>query len=116
MKYLVISFIVAILAVIFAVQNTTVVAVSFLSWSFEMSLAVIILCAAAFGVIVALPPMLYMQLRLKWQLRKSQQAQRDLGDENKSLKEKVEKLEKPEKPEALAAAPQTPSEQKPAEG
>ena len=109
MKYLVVSFIVAVLAVIFAIQNPMVVDISFLSWTFNMSLAVIILGAAIFGAIVVWPTMLYMQLRLKWQLKK---AQRALEDENKFLKEKLDKLEKP----ATPAAPPTSPEQKSAEG
>ena len=113
MKYLIVSVIVALLAVIFAIQNPMVVAIAFLGWTFEMSLAVVILGAAIFGAIVVWPTMLYMQLRLKWQLKKAQQAQSALEGENKLLKEKVEKLEKPAAAEAVS---HTASEKKGSEG
>lgn len=48
---IVIAVITAILAVIFAIQNAITVAVSFLHWEFESSLALILLVTFALGIL-----------------------------------------------------------------
>ena len=51
---LIVAIIVAILAVVFALQNTVPIIVSFLTWRFESSLALVLLITVALGVIMSL--------------------------------------------------------------
>ena len=51
---LVVAIIVAILAVVFALQNAVPITVSFLTWRFESSLALVLLITVALGVIMSL--------------------------------------------------------------
>ena len=51
---LIVAIIVAILAVVFALQNTVPIIVSFLTWRFESSLALVLLITVALGVIISL--------------------------------------------------------------
>ena len=51
---LILAIIVAILAVVFALQNAVPITVSFLTWRFESSLALVLLITVALGVIMSL--------------------------------------------------------------
>lgn len=51
---LILGFLLGAAALLFALQNTAVVALSFLGWQFESSLALLILMAFAAGIIVSL--------------------------------------------------------------
>lgn len=51
---LILGFLLGAAALLFALQNTDVVALSFLGWQFESSLALLILIAFAAGIIVSL--------------------------------------------------------------
>ena len=51
---LIVAIIVAILAVVFALQNAVPITVSFLTWRFESSLALVLLITIALGVIMSL--------------------------------------------------------------
>lgn len=51
---LILGFLLGAAALLFALQNTAMVALSFLGWQFESSLALLILMAFALGVIVSL--------------------------------------------------------------
>ncbi len=51
---LILGFLLGAAALLFAIQNTAVVAVSFLGWQFESSLALLILMTFATGVVVSL--------------------------------------------------------------
>lgn len=51
--FLFISLAVAAIAVLFALQNTTVVEINFLFWSFEGSLALVLLIALGLGILVS---------------------------------------------------------------
>ncbi len=51
---LILGFLLGAAALLFALQNTAVVALSFLGWQFESSLALLILIATATGVVVSL--------------------------------------------------------------
>lgn len=52
--FLVLALVIAILAVVFAVQNVAVVAISFFTWKVDLSLAVALLLALAAGVLITL--------------------------------------------------------------
>ena len=51
---LVVAIVVAILAVVFALQNAVPITVSFLTWRFESSLALVLLITLALGIIMSL--------------------------------------------------------------
>ena len=51
---LIVAIIVAILAVVFALQNAVPIAVSFLIWRFESSLALVLLITLALGILMSL--------------------------------------------------------------
>jgi len=51
---LIVAIIVAILAVVFALQNAVPITVSFLTWRFESSLALVLLIALALGILMSL--------------------------------------------------------------
>jgi len=67
--FVIVSLVVAILTVIFALQNNTPTTLQFLSWKFEGSLALVILLAVAAGALVSFFAALPSLLRLKWHLR-----------------------------------------------
>lgn len=54
LSLIVVALILAILVVVFALQNTAVILVTFLVWKLEGSLALVLLLAFALGVIVSL--------------------------------------------------------------
>jgi putative membrane protein len=66
--FLVLGLIIAVVAVIFALQNTAAVTVSFFIWQFDQSLALVLLLAVALGVLIAVLTLLPTVIREKWQL------------------------------------------------
>jgi len=94
MKYIIFSLGIALLAVMFAVQNSMVVPVSFLTFSFEASLVVVITLSAIFGALIIWPPTLFMQVRLHRKIAQLEEIQQPLENENKRLKEELLKLKK----------------------
>jgi len=52
--WLIVAIVVAMLAVIFALQNAIPITVSFLSWKFQSSLALVLLITIAMGVLMSL--------------------------------------------------------------
>lgn len=52
--YLIIAFVIAVIAVIFALQNTMIVTISFLAWKFTGSLSLVLLVTLAIGVLIGL--------------------------------------------------------------
>ncbi len=52
--FLILALLIAVVAVIFALQNTTQVTIAFLMWQFDQSLALVLLLALAIGVIIGL--------------------------------------------------------------
>jgi len=97
---LVLALLIAILAVIFALQNTALVAVTFLVWKFEQSLALVLLLAVAAGVLVGLLTLLPANLRQRFQLsgqrKKIEGLEKNLNDmklkEEARLKQEAEKV------------------------
>jgi uncharacterized integral membrane protein len=84
--YLVGALIFAVIVALFAVQNTTMVAISFLFWEFKISLVLVILGAAAIG---ALCVFLVGTFKNFGAWRK----QKELEGKNKLLSQKVDELE-----------------------
>ncbi len=87
----------AFLIALFAIQNSIVVTVNLLVWSFESSLVLVILGAASLGFFMALSLQLYSQLKLKYQLYKASSQITQLEKELAALKPSVPDREEPEK-------------------
>lgn len=87
---LIIALVVAIVAVIFALQNTGTITVAFLTWQFDQSLALVILAALAAGILIGILIVLPSSIRNSW--RNSSQKKRINGLE-KNLQETQAKLE-----------------------
>lgn len=80
---LILGFLLGVAALLFALQNTTVVALTFLGWQFESSLAVLVLTALTTGVLISLlasiPSFISSSMRI-----------RGLKKENRKLAEEVD--------------------------
>ena len=89
---LIIGLIVAILAVVFALQNPTPTVVTFLLWQTgEVSLALVLLITFAIGMIVAVLVLLPGIIRRSTQLRGMK---KKVGEMDKLVSKKEEKPEK----------------------
>ena len=96
MKYLVISFFVAIVVALFAMQNSTIVIIKFMQWETSLSLVLLVLISAILGALTVLPPLLFIQLSLRNKLRKSVKNIISLEDEITSLKYQLKQTIKTE--------------------
>ncbi len=94
---LILALLFAILAVIFAVQNTDAVQVVFFSWQMEGSLALVVLIALAVGVLIGLlvmtPSVVKRSLNLSGQRKKIAGLEKDLDDHKTRLSEAEKKAE-----------------------
>jgi len=85
---LIVAIIVAILAVVFALQNAVPITVSFLTWRFESSLALVLLITLALGILMSLlvsvPSMIKRRKIISNQKKKIQVLESSLQRENKS--------------------------------
>lgn len=103
--FLVLGLIIAVVAVIFALQNTAAVTVSFFIWQFDQSLALVLLLAVALGVLIAVLTLLPTVIREKWQLSGRRKKIDALG---KNLEEaRIKLAEKDQKIQDLETALQT---------
>lgn len=86
---LILALLIAIVAVVFALQNTAAVTVSFFVWQFDQSLALVLLLTVALGVLIGIFTVLPGALRSKWRL-KSQRKKMD-GLEKSLQQEKIQR-------------------------
>ncbi|VBB06044.1 Hypothetical protein LUCI_1255 [Lucifera butyrica] len=93
MQYIFSAFVFSLLVAIFAVQNSLPVTLTFMAWSFQLSLVVIILGAATFGALVILCLAMLVQFRLRRNLSKVRQLNGKLEAETTALKSKLEQYE-----------------------
>jgi len=95
---LIVAIIVAILAVVFALQNAVPITVSFLTWKFESSLALVLLITIALGVIMSLlvsvPSMIKTRKMISGQKKRIKELEWNLQRE--SERKKAEEIEKKE--------------------
>ncbi|HWQ61225.1 MAG TPA: LapA family protein [Negativicutes bacterium] len=75
----------------FAIQNALSVNVSFVTWSFQTSLVIVILGAATFGALAVISLAVPMQIKARWDLKKARQRQGELEAEVKTLQERLDK-------------------------
>jgi uncharacterized integral membrane protein len=99
--WLIMAIVIAILAVFFALQNAIPITVSFLTWKFESSLALVLLITIALGVLMSLlvsvPSKIKKMKMILNQKKRIQELESALQFENDVKEKKVENLE-PELP------------------
>ncbi len=64
--FIIVALVIAVVAVIFALQNIAAVTVTFFFWSFHGSLALVLLLSVAAGVLISLLAGLPGLIRLRW--------------------------------------------------
>ena len=94
---LIIALLIAIVAVIFALQNAVTVSITFLVWKTEGSLALVLLVALAVGAVVGLLVSLPGRIRGAWtagsQKKKLTELEASLADYTRKLNEAQSKLQ-----------------------
>ncbi len=91
---IIIALVIAIFAVLFALQNLAVVTVSFLFWDFEGSLALVLLITLAAGVLISLLASLPGLVRGKWNTSSQKKKLVTLEAERNTYQQKAEAAEK----------------------
>lgn len=86
--FLIFAVIIAIIAVFFAIQNTTMVTVYFFVWQFTNSLAIFLLFSLGLGILVTLLISFPKIQSRNWQIGKLKKQITELTEENAKLKEK----------------------------
>lgn len=88
---------IAVIAVIFALQNTLPVTISFLFWQFHGSLALVLLVALAVGAVISFLASLPTLLRGQWSMRKlrkqAAELESNLNDHKQRLEEAQNRLQ-----------------------
>ena len=106
--YLIMALVIALIAVIFALQNTMTITISFLAWEVTGSLSLVLLVTLAIGVVIGLlvlsPSAIKNSMAVSSHRKRIGSLEKEL-DENKA---KVSELTKP-KPETLPS--ETPKSQ-----
>ncbi len=104
---LIIALLIAIMAVIFALQNAATISISFLVWKTEGSLALTLLVTLAVGAVVGLLVSLPGRIRGAWKAgshkKKLAELEASLADHKRKLNEAQSKLQ--------GSAPTRPAEQ-----
>ena len=89
--FLILGLLVAIVAVVFALQNSTPITVSLLVWRFEGSLALVLLIALTLGVITSLlvsaPTVIRRSRGSAGEKKKIQQLESSLAERDKKIQE-----------------------------
>jgi putative membrane protein len=108
--FLILALIIALIAVIFALQNTVTVAISFLFWQLHGSLALVLIVSLVAGALITSLVLLPGLLHGRWTLRKQRkqiaELESSLNEHKQRLSEADHRLE-----QSTAAQPQE-SEQK----
>jgi uncharacterized integral membrane protein len=90
--YLILALVIAILAVIFALQNVAVVSISFFTWSVNVSLAVALLVALGIGVLISILISIPDRVKSGWNVSKKNRKYSSLEEERDSLKQKIDEI------------------------
>jgi putative membrane protein len=89
--FLVAALLIAIVAVIFALQNTAAVVISFLAWQTEGSLALVLLITLLFGVLISLlvsvPTVIRRSRTIASQKKRIQKLESTLEEREKKIQE-----------------------------
>ncbi|WP_414040239.1 lipopolysaccharide assembly LapA domain-containing protein [Acidithiobacillus sp. M4-SHS-6] len=92
--WIIISLIIAALAVIFAVQNNVMTSVHFFSWTFAQSQGVILLCGFVAGFIASMLIYLPTHIRNKLKIRRHERRLSELEGQLNEERGKREYIEK----------------------
>ncbi len=107
--YLIVALIIAVIAVIFALQNSLTVTIFFFAWKVVGSLSLILLITLAIGVVIGL--LVIVPAHIKNTLAVSSHRKR-IGSLEKELDEHKAKVAELQKPKPVTA-PANPSQSKP---
>ncbi len=112
--FLFLALLIAVIAVVFAVQNTLIVTVSFFFWKFTGSLALVLLLAIVAGALISFLVSLPAIVRGRWSLRNLRKDYKQrLTEMENSLAEHKKRLEEAQ---GKLQAPSTPAGQPPQTG
>jgi putative membrane protein len=89
---LIIALLIAILAIVFALQNTAAVTITFLVWTFQGSLALVMILALVAGVLLAFFALLPSSIRLRLRASSHKRDKSDLERSLESCQQEVESL------------------------
>lgn len=110
--FLVISLLIAVLAVVFALQNASTVTITFLAWNIRGSLALVLLLTTIAGILVgffaALPTIIRDKWKVRSQRKRATELEASLTVHKKKLEEvqnRLTELEQPSKPAELPPQP-----------
>ena len=92
--YIIAGLIIAILAVIFALQNMTAVTITFFLWSIQGSLALVLLVTLAVGVLVSFLVSQPGLIRARWANASQKKKLASLETERTAYQQKAEAAEK----------------------
>ena len=115
---LILALLIAIIAVIFALQNTTAVTVTFFVWQFDQSLALVLLLTVAVGVLIGIFTVLPGAARSKWRLnsqrKKIDNLEKTLQQEKIQREDALRQLEVLKNPPVVTPTSATPNGETPA--
>lgn len=92
--FIIFALVIAVVAVIFALQNIAAVTVTFFFWSFHGSLALVLLLSVAAGVLISLLASLPGLIRARWTVASQRKKLAALENERSENKQKTEDAEK----------------------
>ncbi len=105
--FLLISLVIAILAIVFALQNALPVTLTFLVWQIDSSLALVLLAAVAAGILVSFLATLPSLVRGGWttssQKRQLKRLEAQIADYQEKLAKAESQLVEKEQVEAVVA-------------
>jgi len=92
--FLFFALLIAILAILFAVQNNDLTSVSFIAWDFNGSLALVLLIALAVGALVSFLFSLPSNLKARWTIRNQRKRLSDLEGQISDNEAELEQAQK----------------------
>lgn len=107
MFYLLATVLFSLLVALFAMQNEVPVAVKLGPWSVEASLALVVIGAAAVGIMAALPIWLMLQVQLRFRLMRTNSRVKELETELEKVKKAPTAVEPPKPTVVPPAKPTT---------
>ena len=93
--YLIVALVIAVLAVVFALQNSMLVTISFFNWTVTGSLSLVLLATLAIGVLIGLLVLAPSLLRKAFKSSSQRKRIDALENEVSQHKAKVAELQKP---------------------
>ena len=92
--FLVISLLIAIFAIVFALQNTAAVTITFIAWTFHGSLALVLILSVFAGMVIGFLAMLPAVIRARLQASGHKKEAAALKSSLAQHQQKVEELQK----------------------